>query len=100
MIYDHDLKPLLSVTASIQSNEEKVFDIYIDCKAGYYLRASVTADLQVLGKHDGHGGFTNIETTGIDLTPFDGDQELFKIKVVAGTITTFDKRAFRLIVSP
>lgn len=101
MIYDHDDQPLVSVNAGIKSEEAIQFKIEIDCKAGYFMRATPVADLLVQARHHGTGGaFTDIESTPFDLTPWDGSQEEFDIRITAGVITEFDKRAFRIILSP
>jgi hypothetical protein len=101
MIYDHDNRPLLSTTMSIGSETDLQFKIYIDCRAGYFLRATSVDTLTVSGRPQGVSGpFTNLETSAIDLTPYNGTRKEFSIKVDSASFTTYGRRSFFLEVSP
>lgn len=101
MIYDHDDRPLLSTTMSIGPSTDLQFKIEIDCRAGYFLRATAVADITVSARHHATGGaFTNIESGQIDLTPWDGDVEEFDIKIESGAFTEYARRSFFLEVGP
>jgi hypothetical protein len=101
MIYDHDDRPLLSTTLSIASEEDLQFKIYIDCRAGFSLRATTVADITVLARPQGvSGAFTNIETTPLDLTPYAGTKKEISIKIEADAFTEYARRSFFLEVAP
>lgn len=97
MIYDTDDNRILSTAFSVRSGDTETVTIKIDCLTGYQLSGQAVADAVVEARHDGDS-FVNIETTPISLTPWDGDREIFEVRVTAGTITVPLVRAFTLSV--
>jgi len=99
MIYDHDDRPLLSTTLSIGPSTDLQFKIEIDCRAGEFLRSTAVSNLTIYARHHNTGGsFTNIETTPLDLSTWDGDKEEFDIKVESDAFTEYARRSFFLSV--
>jgi hypothetical protein len=99
MIYDTNNNRILSTGFAVRSEEVKTATIQIDCNAGYFLTCTDVDDLklQVEVRHDGDA-WVDIEATPIDLTPWDGDREIFEVRVTAATITSPTVRAFTLSV--
>ena len=87
MMYDTDDTRILAGSVAVRSTETETLTVKIDCLDGYQLSAHTVADCVVEARHDGDA-WVNIETTPIDLTPWDGDREIFEIRVTAPTITS------------
>lgn len=78
-----------------------VFTIPIECDSDSTLAASAVADLTVEARLSGVGGYTNIETGTLDLSPYTGTTQNFDIRVTAGAIagTQPVRRIFTLTVA-
>ena len=100
MIYDIHGSPLYSVAMAIGPDDELTAEIKVACKEGNFLRGTVVPGVTVSAKHEGGGHWVNIETTPIDLTPWDGDTEKFLIRFATGAIPAFDRVSFSLTVGP
>jgi hypothetical protein len=58
--------------------------IRIDCHAGYFLKADANSFGSVTARPHGSGSYVDIHTSPISLSPFDGTQHDFDIKVHSG----------------
>src|SRR6478672_3851398 len=98
-IYDTDDNVIYSSEFALRSGEQATATIHIDCVSGFQLSGEAVADVTVEARHGSAGGYTDIETTPIDLGTWDGTSQTFEIRFTAGTITTPLTRAFQLRVS-
>jgi hypothetical protein len=93
--------PLDTITLALESGQNRVYTITIDCFTGHELSGEVVGDIAVEARHGIVGAYTDIETTPIDLSPYNGSTETFQIRVTAGTITAPHLvRSFKLRVGP
>ena len=97
-IYDTDGHVIYSSALSLFSGNEATVTVQIDCVTGYSLYGEAVADIAVEARHGTSGGWTNIETTPLDLSAFDGSRETYQVRLTAATITAFTSRAFTLTV--
>lgn len=98
MIYDTDDNRIFSVAFAVESEQAATAMIRVDCNAGYYLRGEAVANLTVEARADGDVSWIDIETTPIDLTPYDGTFQDFELRFTAPEITAFSRAAFSLSV--
>ena len=99
MIYDMSGNILNVGSLDIVSGESRDILCQIDGKAGKILRAEITGDLQITAKQTDQPDFTDLETTGLDLTEFDGSREGFVIRLTAAPdILTVKIKALRIYV--
>jgi hypothetical protein len=97
-IRDTNSDVLLSANFAMRSGEVSTATIQIDCLDGYSLFGSAVADIAVEARHGTSGAWTNIETTPIDLSAYDGQLETFQVRFTAGTITARTARTVPLTV--
>lgn len=93
MIYDLDNNRLTAGQAGIDHDGQKTIVCKIDCQTGYYLRSSAVADIAVEAKRSADSVWTNIETTPIDLTPWNGTMQNFDIRITAESVSGIRRRA-------
>ena len=99
MIYNTAGVQILSSTFAVRNLTDESLTIRIDCETGYSLSSQATADAAVEVRRVGDVPWVNLETTPISLTPWDGTQQDFEIRVTAGTITSFMRRYIPIRVS-
>ena len=97
-IYDTDGHVIYSVPVSLFPGQQKAATIQIDCVDGYSLYGAAVADVAVEARHGTSGSWTNIETTPIDLTPWDGSRETFQVRFTNESSTAQDSRSMALTV--
>lgn len=98
------LAGLGSYTRTIDEGEELVFTIPVECSDDLFLRVdpSPVADLTVEAYRvvgSGPETYTDLETTPIDLSPWDGTTQEFQIRITAGSVSSVTRRQFDLITS-
>ena len=100
MIYDTTAEND-TVNLALESLASVIHTVQIDCFSGQslYMSASVP-DLTVEARHGTVGAWTNLETTAIDLTPYDGSRETFQIRITAPSAASHYTRAFPVYVGP
>ncbi len=98
MIYDLDNNPLSSSFLDIKSNQLQEISVRIDCAAPEVLRCDDIPELTVTGKHIDQTDWTDLETTGLDLSEWNGSRETFQIRLQAGEILTVDLVDFSISV--
>jgi hypothetical protein len=98
-IYDLDDEVIYSSAFALRSGETATATIQIDCVTGWRLSGEVVAGVTIEARHGSAGGWTDIETTPIDLSTWNGSRETFEIRFTAGTITSFSRKSFTLTVS-
>lgn len=87
MIYDLDNNPIFSAALSVPSADSIVLQIRIDCMTGYEFYADTVANLAAEGQKEGDVSWTNIETTPIDLSPWNGTRQTFNVRLTAAAVT-------------
>ena len=97
MIYDLDGNRKLSSHIELEPSEVKTEDVLIDCLSGYQIAGHAVSSVTIECKHSA-GAYVDIETTPIDLTTWDGDQEQFTFRYTAGAHVAADKRQFHWTV--
>lgn len=100
MIYDTDGLPVYSAAIALSPNTEETAEIDVRCTEGYRLAGTSVSGLTVTAKHEDAGGWTDIETTPIDLSPWAGSTERFLIKFAVGSIASYDRVSFTLTAEP
>ena len=100
LIFDTSDNPITSFSISLESAEVKTFTIKIDCKTSNFLSSEVVGDLTVEAKLHTDSGWTNIETTPLDLSAYNATRPSFDVRLTAGTVSSPVKRIFNLTVGP
>lgn len=84
---------LLNLTLT-ESVDSAVLVIRVPCTAGLFLTADNDARLAVKARENGSGDpFVNIASSPIDLTPYDGTDQDFDLKVTPAAVTGFERVA-------
>lgn len=77
------------------SGSAVVVNVQIDCHDGYELSCDSVSNLTVEAKHSGDVGYTNIETTPIDLSSYAGSRETFNLRFTPSSTTGVYSFRFR-----
>lgn len=99
MIYDLDDNPLSAFPLTIFSGETKTLTIRVECRTGYFLRSENVVGLTVEARRTGAEAWTNIETTPLDLSSFNGTRQNYEIRLIADATAIIQRRNFKLTVS-
>lgn len=87
-MFDSDNVFLNQYTGSIQAGATQTCLIRIDCLTGKTLMASVVSDLAVTARLYGSAdAFTDLESTGLDLSPYNGTRQTFEVRIVAASVS-------------
>ncbi len=100
LIFNPDGDPVSALHFEPYGNTNFTIVLTIRCRAGYELTSTAVTNVAVEGRVTGGGGFTNLETTPIDLTPYDGTDQDFDIKITSEAVTAARLRDFTLSVAP
>lgn len=84
--YDTNGKKIPGAAISLSPSDTKTASVQIGCNTGYYLSGHAVADVIVEAKHSAAGGWTNIETTPIDLSTWNRSIETFQIRASQDSI--------------
>lgn len=78
-----------SYSTRFEGPEVQTFTIPVVCTDGYTMRVlqGSVANVTIQARHGSSGGFTDIETSELDLSPWDGTTENFEIKITSGTVS-------------
>lgn len=98
MIYDLDNNPLSSFSMSIASGDDAVLQLQLDCLSGYEFFSLSVSNIAVEARKQGDVSWTNIETTPIDLSPYNGLREIFEVRLTADVVSAINRRSFALKV--
>jgi len=97
-MFDTDNTFINQYTGSIEAGATQTAIVRVDCITGKTLKASVVSDLTLTGRLYGTSdSFTDLESTGIDLSPYNGTRRSFEIRIVAASVSR-RTRAFDLFV--
>jgi hypothetical protein len=88
MIYSTDSIEILSANVSLASEQVTQFTIIVDCKTGEYLYSTALANIAVEARLVGEVSWTNLETTPIDLTSYNGTPQRFEIRLTADSVSS------------
>jgi hypothetical protein len=90
-----------SFAMALESGESKIRTINVQCYSGLsiYMTATVP-DLTVEIRHGTVGSFIDLESTPFDLAPYDGNVEVFQIRITAPATTTEYLREVQIYVGP
>ena len=86
VFYDTDGNRVEAGNISLDPSDTKTATVQIGCNTGYYLSGHAVADVIVEAKHSAAGGWTNIETTPIDLGTWNRSIETFQIRASQDSI--------------
>lgn len=89
-----------SFSIVLYSGQTVTYTKQIQCYTGHTLSCEVVADLVVEARHGTSGAWTDIETTPIDLSTWNGSLETFQFRVTAGTVLQHFVRSFRFRIGP
>ena len=87
MIYDLNSNPLTGQDLDVPPGEFVILAIQADCETGKFLRADGGVDVTVEGRFTGVGSYVNLQTVGIDTTPYAGTKKVFDLRVTAADIS-------------
>lgn len=99
MFWDLDDREIMQFRFPIESGATKTMQLKTDCESGKTLLCSSVPNLLVEGKHTSSGTWINLETTGIDLTTWDGTIETFDIRFTADNLSSYSLENFFLYKS-
>jgi hypothetical protein len=100
MIYNSSAVPINNVALSLESGQNRIYTILIDCYSGHTLSAEIVGDVVIEARQGTAGAWTDIETTPISLTSYNGTRETFQFRVTSGTNTSHLVRSWRFRVGP
>ena len=92
MFYDLADNPIASYSGSIEAEAVQTYNLKADCRADRFLACGPVADLVVDARVSGDVDWIDLETTRIDLTPYDGQRKQFEIRVTAGSVSAITRR--------
>lgn len=96
MFYIDDIQEDTLAANLTASGSAVVQNVKIDCFDGHELSCDSVANLTVEAKHSGDVGYTNIETTPIDLSSYDGTQQTFNLRFTPTSTTGVFSFRFRV----
>lgn len=100
MIRDLNTNPITNGKISVDSEGETILELLIDCETGYKLTCpAANSQVGILGRRQGDVTWVDLESDEIDLTPWDGTQQVFQIKTTAGVISAYALTQYKLRVS-
>jgi len=85
-ILDIEGNPIGSLSLHLESAEVATAQIQIRCIAGKFLRCDPVDDALIEAKLSTDTLYVNIETTPIDLTPFDTLNKIFDLRFTASSV--------------
>lgn len=94
-MYDLEDNPLANGSVSVESGATVELSVKIDCRTNYALRLKNTSTLIVEGKHLGAPTWTNLGTSEIDLSDWNGSRETFNIRISGADVET---RTLRILI--
>lgn len=99
MIYDTSGNTILSAEFDLESEEEKTFDIKIDCEDGHFLRSN-PATVTIEARKSGESVWTDIRSEQIDLSAYSGLTQpvTFNIRLTAPEVEAYEREDVRLAV--
>lgn len=83
-----DENPVGAYVFVMESDDEKIFDVNIQCKSMYEIFADPVPGVVIEARKVGDLGWTDIELGSYDLTPYDGTAQPFEIRITTGTISS------------
>ncbi|MBX3288449.1 MAG: hypothetical protein KF855_03795 [Acidobacteria bacterium] len=99
MIYDLDNNRTRSGYLAIRRPADAAeAHLKFDCRAGYVLKAVSGPTIEA--RRQGDVTWTNIKTSSLSLTPWDGTRQIFEIKAVAGVDMGRERHKVRIQVIP
>lgn len=99
MFYDLDENPVTNFRFPLRPNQTEPMSFKLDCEDGRLLRCSLTADIEVRGKHVSESEFVDMIVDGIDLTPWAGTIQQFDLEFEVGDIEEYELDDFQLYLS-
>ena len=100
MIFDKNGQSLSNGNLTIEAGSVTVFEVKIECRNNFSLFAAVTPDMLIEARAlNGENGWTNIETTPINLSDYAGTLQIFEIRLTAGDVPDITDLAFTLSVA-
>lgn len=88
MIFDTNDVPLRSARAAVRSGEVRTMTIRLECHTGRQLEmAEAVANVAIEARAVGSVSWTNLETTPISLTPYNGTFQDFEIRLTGGAVS-------------
>lgn len=87
MITDLDNNPITVFNFAMASAGVLTMSVKIDCKTDYRLTCSVTANIVVEGRKSGDVSWTNLESSFIDLSAYDGTRQTFEIRLTGASVS-------------
>lgn len=88
-----------SYQISIPSNTSVILTRNIRCESGYQLTSETVSDLTVEARHGSSGSWTNLESSALDLSTWNGSTESFQIRLTAATVASRTLKNFNLIIA-
>lgn len=92
MILDTNDNPITKFAYAQQKATAKTLQIKVDCKTGYRLFCDPTANLTVEGKLSSDVSYTNLESSFIDLSPYNGIRKTFDIRITTDNVSRVKMR--------
>jgi len=86
MIYDLSDNPITSFRFALVSAGVATLSVKIDCKTDYRLTCDVTANITVEGRKSGDVSWVNLESSFIDLSPYNGTRQTFEIRLTGASV--------------
>lgn len=99
MIFDTADNPISSFSMLINTLSVQTLTIRVECRTGYFLRCETVANIAVEARKVGDVPWINLETTPIDLSPFNATKQNFEIRLTAASVTTITRENFKLTVA-
>lgn len=98
MIHDMNGVRILEARFEVASDDAETGSVLIECHAGMFLSGETVEGLTVEARAAGEPSWTDIETTPIDLSTWDGTMQEFEVRVTAPAVTSDVVELFALRV--
>jgi hypothetical protein len=100
MILDADGNRISSLALAAAPGSDNAFTLRIQCRAGYFLSAVNDDDVTITGKANPGDAFQNLQSSPIDLIPYDGTVRVFYFNAAIDSGATAETVVPQIIVSP
>lgn len=70
-----------------ESSDSAVLVVRVPCVAGMSLTADDDPDVRVMGRPTGVGSYQDLAASPISLTPYDGSDQDFDVKLSSGSVS-------------
>lgn len=84
---------------SIDALGVQTLTIRVECRTGFFLRCETVANIAVDARKVGDVPWINLETTPVDLSPYNATRQNFEIRLTAASVVVITRENFKLTIA-